>query len=105
MPVVVGGMLAAVVVFLLAPTLASVFASGDQVDSVSDLVRSMAPFLPISALYSVVIQGTRGFNTMVPNLIVEKIGRASLLLVLVWAALADGSRRLRAPLSSGPRPT
>ena len=57
---------------------------------VADVLRSMAVFLPFSALHSVLISGTRGFDTMRPQVVVERIGRALTLPLVVAVAVALG---------------
>ena len=77
--------------------------SGKDVATVTDVLRAISPFVVFSSVYSVLCYGTRGFNTMVPQVCIEKIGRAlaqpiAVLIVLllgggvvsatyVWAAV------------------
>ncbi|MCU1455550.1 MAG: putative Non-specific protein-tyrosine kinase [Acidimicrobiales bacterium] len=75
---------------LLAPTLANLFADGKDVASVTSVVRAMAPFLPVTAVYNVVVQGTRGFDTMRYQLWIEKVGRALALPVLAVIGARGG---------------
>ena len=76
---------------LAAPALADVLADGDTVDQVATVLRRMAVFDPAATVHTVVIQGTRGFDTMVPVVAVERIGRALALPVVVGIAAAAGT--------------
>ncbi len=93
--VAVGGALAAGVVacgtlWVVAPGLAQLFATGGDVDRIASLLRSLAPFLPFAAAYSVVIQGTRGFDTMVPQVVIEKIAKSSAQVAAVLGVVVFG---------------
>jgi O-antigen/teichoic acid export membrane protein len=50
----------------------------------------MAPFLPVSAAYAVVLAVTRGFGTMVPGVIIDKLGRAAAQPIFVLAVVITG---------------
>ena len=89
-PVAVGSTVGAVVLVLAGGTLARVFAGADGADGVASVVRAMAPFLPVATVYSVVVGGTRGFGTMLPQVLVEKVGRGSALPLVVGLAAAAG---------------
>ncbi len=89
-PVVVSGVALAGALFLTAEPLARLLAEGRQVAVVANVLRAMALFLPFSALHSVVISGTRGFDTMRPQVVVERIGRALTLPLVVAVAVAVG---------------
>ena len=52
----------------------------------------MAVFLPLSCVYTVAIAGTRGFGTMMPNALIDRVARSSLQLLLVVAVLLVGDR-------------
>lgn len=89
-PVAAVGTGLAVASWLVAPSLATLFGAGNTAE-VTTYVRTLAPFLPVMALYSVVIQGTRGFGTMRPQAFVEKIGKALIQPVAAFAVLAGGA--------------
>lgn len=91
-PVVAVGVLGALAMWAGAGWLAERFTDPEvagQRDEVAGVLRAMAPFLPVAALHSVAVQGTRGFDTMLPQVVIEKIGRAVALPVVValgaWA--------------------
>lgn len=89
-PVALAGTAAAAVVWASAPELATLV--GEDADSaVTTYLRTLAPFLPVVALYSVVVQGTRGFGTMRAQAFVEKIGKASAQPVVALVVLASGA--------------
>jgi O-antigen/teichoic acid export membrane protein len=89
-PVAVLSTLFAGTLFLLAHPFAQLLAEGSKVDVVADVLRGMAIFLPFSALHSVIIQGTRGFDTMLPQVAIERVGRALTLPLVVATAVAVG---------------
>jgi O-antigen/teichoic acid export membrane protein len=89
-PVAVMGVLLAVAIWTLAPGAAPLFGD-DSTAEVTLYLRTLAPFLPVAALYSVVVQGTRGFGTMRPQAFVEKIGKAAAQPVAAFVVLAAGA--------------
>lgn len=90
-PVAVVGGLAGLATFAFAETLGRLFAE-DPTDAgaVADYLRILAPFIPISAVYQTLDGGARGFATMVPTLVVEKITRPLVTLALLIAVFAAG---------------
>ena len=82
--------IAALGTYFFAPALANVFASGKDVATVTDVLRAISPFVAFSSVYSVLCYGTRGFNTMVPQVCIEKIGRALAQPIAVLAVLLLG---------------
>ena len=90
-PVLVVSCAAAVAVAAAAPALAEILADGSTVAEVARVLRWMAPFIPLATLHTVVIQGTRGFDTMVPVVAVERIGRAVALPAVIVVATAAGT--------------
>ncbi|MCB0963231.1 MAG: oligosaccharide flippase family protein [Acidimicrobiales bacterium] len=89
-PVAIISSLAAAGLFLAAEPLAELLADPDETQLVADVLRAMAPFLPFASLHAVIVSGTRGFNTMVPQTAIERIGRAITLPVLVAIAAGAG---------------
>ena len=90
-PVLVVSCAAALAVAAAAPALAEILADGSTVAEVARVLRWMAPFIPLATLHTVVIQGTRGFDTMVPVVAVERIGRAVALPAVIVVATAAGT--------------
>src|SRR3546814_20827787 len=76
---------------LAAGAIGDIVADGSSADGVADHLRVLAPFVPIAALYSVVVQGTRGFGTMRATVTIERIAKPLAQVVLVAAALVLAS--------------
>jgi O-antigen/teichoic acid export membrane protein len=90
-PVASFGILLALVLLITAPFFADLFGAGsDSADEVTTTLRWMAPLLPFAAAYNVLLQGTRGFDTMRPVVLIDKIGRGLLLPILAWSAASAG---------------
>ena len=89
-PVAIVSTLAALGSLMVAGRFAELLADGDEVERVAAVLRAMAPFIPVAALHIVLVQGTRGFNTMLPQVLIERIGRAIALPVVVGGAAAMG---------------
>ena len=89
-PVVVSALLGAALLWVLAEPLARLLADDGQIELVSDVLRAMALFLPFATLHSVLVSGTRGFNTMVPQTVIERVGRATALPMVVAIAVGLG---------------
>ncbi|MCB0977627.1 MAG: polysaccharide biosynthesis C-terminal domain-containing protein [Acidimicrobiales bacterium] len=101
-PVTVAGLAAGAALWYFAPHLATLFADGDQVEGVTSVLRAMAPFVPAATLHNVVVQATRGFDTMSPQVVIEKIGRSITLPIACGAAAyAGGSPELIGALWAG----
>jgi O-antigen/teichoic acid export membrane protein len=64
-----------VALWVWAPQLADIFGKGEGRDQIADFARWMAPMLPAAGLIRVILSGTRGFGTMVPSVVVDKLGR------------------------------
>ncbi len=79
-----------------APTLASWFGQGRDVDRITEMLRIVAPFLPLASTYAVLWQGTRGFDTMVPQVVIEKVVKSSVQVVAVFIVTAAGGGVLAA---------
>jgi O-antigen/teichoic acid export membrane protein len=83
-------MFAALLVYATAPELAGLFARGNDVGTVTDVLRAMSPCIAFASVYSVLIYGSRGFSTMVPQVCIEKIGRALAQPIVVLAVFVAG---------------
>ncbi|CAN5902887.1 hypothetical protein BH23ACT2_BH23ACT2_30130 [soil metagenome] len=83
-----------VTIFVAAPTIAGAFSTGGSAEETTGVLRAMAPLLPFATLHPVIAQATRGFNTMYPLVLIERIGRSVSLPILVGVvALAGGGPR------------
>ena len=89
-PVATVGVASGVLMAFVAPSLADLLADGDRVQPVASILRWMALFLPAATIHTVLIQATRGFDTMRPLVAVERIGRAISLPVVAGLAAAAG---------------
>ena len=89
-PVTVVSAIAAVVVYALAPELAHVFFDQAHRASGASDIRTAVPFLPLSALMTVALAGTRAFGTMVPYVLVQNVALPATRVVLVLAVVAAG---------------
>ena len=79
------------VLFVLAPTLGSVVVGANRADQFALVARLLAPFVPLVVTYNVVLAATRGFGTMRPTVLIERIGRSILQCAGVGAALVRPS--------------
>ena len=90
-PVAVVSSLAGLAVFLLADPLGALLTSGHSHETLTEYLRVLAPFIPVAALFQAVDGGTRGFGTMVPSVVVDRIGRSAALPLLVLLAAGSGA--------------
>jgi O-antigen/teichoic acid export membrane protein len=88
-PSLASGILFAALVFAFAHPLAEVFTNHKAANAgtVATYLRVLALFLPLSCCYTVVIAGTRGFGTMMPNALVDRCARPALQFSLVVLVL------------------
>lgn len=88
--VFVAGVALAVFLFAFAPELSRVFTARDHGEGLTPLIRLLAPFLPVFAAYMVALAATRGFGTMVPTTVVDKMGKAAAQPLLIFIVIAAG---------------
>lgn len=87
-PVLVASLIGAGVLSLVAGPLSSMFAEGSR-DLVAGMLRTLAAAVPLAALHEVFLAGTRGFGTMRPTIMIERVLRSVLQPVaIVVVALA-----------------
>jgi O-antigen/teichoic acid export membrane protein len=89
-PVGVAGLGGALVMFALAAPLGNLLTNGAHGAQLEPIVRILAPFLPVFALFTVALGATRGFGTMLPTVALDKVGRAGLQLSLALVAVSLG---------------
>ena len=89
-PVLASGAIFAALLVALATPLAHLFGGGGQSAEVARLLRAVAPFLPLASVYTVLVQGSRGFGHVRTLVWVEKIGRAVAMPLLVLLVLRAG---------------
>lgn len=92
MPVAAAGLLAGTLLLVTADEAARMLAGGAAGSDLAIYLRVLAPFVPVAALYSVLIVATRGFGTMKPAVLVEKIGRPLVQVLAVAAVIGFGAR-------------
>jgi O-antigen/teichoic acid export membrane protein len=92
-PVLVLGALAGAAMFAFAPALSRWLVHGRTVPRTAlvPYLRILAPFVPASAVCGVMLAGTRGFGTMIPNALIANLGRPALRLLLVSLVVAAGA--------------
>lgn len=90
-PVVVVGVVLALVLMAFASPLADLFSKGShQAATLATYIRILAPFLPLSAASSACLSATRGFGTVVPFVVVDNFGKPGIRPVLEVAVIAAG---------------
>ena len=91
-PAFVAGALFAVIAFAFANPLASLFTHNNTTDAnaVATYIQVLAVFLPLSSAYTVVIAATRGFGTMLPNALVDRIAKAAAQVAAVVVVVVTG---------------
>lgn len=93
-PVAVAGLVSGAVLAAFAPVWAPVLlrTRSAEADAVfTDVVRALALFVPVAAVYDAVTAATRGYGTMRATVLVERIGRPVLQFVAVAAAVLTSS--------------
>ena len=89
-PVAIASLLAAGLLWVIAEPFARLLADDGDAQVVANVLRAMALFMPFATLHSVLVSGTRGFNTMIPQTLIERVGRASALPMVVAIAVGLG---------------
>jgi O-antigen/teichoic acid export membrane protein len=89
-PVFALGVAFAIGLWLAAPALADLFSGGEDTAEITHLLRILAPFLPFSATYGVIVIGSRGFDVMWLQVWMEKITRACLMPIAVFVVIQAG---------------
>ena len=86
-PVAVAGVVLALVGLLYAEPLSRLFGKGDEADALVPYIHLLILFLPLSAINTVAIAGTRGFGTMIPSVTVDKTFKPFAQCVMALAAV------------------
>lgn len=89
-PVVVAGAVLAVVMFVFAGPLGRLLTNGRFGPEFEPVIHVMAPFVPLAAALTVALSITRGFGTMVPSVLVDKLGNSTAQLLLAALVVALG---------------
>ncbi|HXH58070.1 polysaccharide biosynthesis C-terminal domain-containing protein [Iamia sp.] len=94
-PVAAVSATAAAALFVVAEPLGRLLTSGGEeagssADDLTTYLRVLAPFIPVATVYQVIEGGSRGFGTMVPGVVTERLGRAASLPVLMLVVIGAG---------------
>lgn len=89
-PIVAAGMVAAAVGLMLAETLGTLLGDETHAATIASYIRILAIFVPVGALNLAVMGATRGYETMVPTVVAERIGRPAAQLALVGTVVLAG---------------
>jgi O-antigen/teichoic acid export membrane protein len=92
-PVFALGLVASISVIVLAPQISSLLVHGRGVDShaLVPYARVLGAFLPVSAVSTAMLAGTRGFGRMLPNAVIANLVRPGTRLLLVSMAVVAGA--------------
>ncbi|HEX5017582.1 MAG TPA: oligosaccharide flippase family protein, partial [Actinomycetes bacterium] len=88
-PVTVLSVLAAVALFIFAPWASDVLLGGGETGA--DMLRVLAVALPATVVFDALLGASRGFGTMKPTAVLDRIGRPAAQLVLTLVAALMGS--------------
>ncbi len=93
-PCLVVSVAGAALMWVFAPQLVNLFfrvnRHGRSAVEAIPFVRALAFFLPVSALSTVILAGTRGFGAMLPAVTVENVGKPVARPILVLGAILAG---------------
>ncbi len=73
--VVSAGLVLAVALLAAAPTVGAYVADGGDQEAMTAALRILALFLPVAAVYEVMLAGTRGFSSMRQSVVIDKVMR------------------------------
>jgi O-antigen/teichoic acid export membrane protein len=76
----------ALVTFAVAGPLGKTFGTPTEAAEMTVLLRVLAPFIPVFALYEVGLAATRGYLRMAPTVVIENVVRPAAQLAAVWGA-------------------
>jgi O-antigen/teichoic acid export membrane protein len=90
-PVAAIGAIIAAALFVTAPALARAISHHPgAAREVTTYIRVLVPFIPLGAVSTVALGGTRGFATLIPPMMVDNFGKPALRPVLMISVLAAG---------------
>ena len=75
-PVAIAGIAFAALIWFNAGAIARTFGGEDHEQTITDIVRVMAPIVPIGSVFLAALGATRGFNTMVPTVVLNRLARS-----------------------------
>lgn len=100
-PVALVGVLLGVAGFVSAPWVADALFQGEGA-AAAGYLRALCAFLPVAALSEALLAATRGYGTMRPSALVERIGRPITQLLLILVVVLLGSAALLPLAWAGP---
>jgi O-antigen/teichoic acid export membrane protein len=89
-PVALVGASLALATFVLAPQLASLFFDAGHEERATELIRLLAPLVPLTAATTVALAASRGFGTMLPYVLVQNVALPAVRFVVVLAVVVAG---------------
>ena len=89
-PVIIFGIGLGAATWLLAPELTSVLSHAQNGAQVESYLRTFAPFIPLGAVTTVVLAGTRGMGNMVPFVLIQNVFLPAIRPVVMATALYLG---------------
>lgn len=90
-PVLVTAILTALVFFIWAGPIGALITPGHG-DTTAAYLRSLALFIPLAGVENILLAASRGLGTMRPSVLVEQVGRSTVQLMLVVAAIMLSSQ-------------
>lgn len=91
-PPLVVGTLFGLAMWFWAPQLAHMFGKGKGSEQIAEFARWMAPFLPAGGIVLVLLSATRGFGTMLPTVLVDRLGRPFVQVALALGLILVAGR-------------
>jgi O-antigen/teichoic acid export membrane protein len=89
-PATLVGIAFSALLFALAGPLGRLLTNGAHGGDLTPAIRVLAPFLPISAAYTVSLAVTRGFGTMIPSTLIDRVGKAIAQPLFVFLIVLAG---------------
>jgi O-antigen/teichoic acid export membrane protein len=90
-PVFVISSLLAIVLLAFAAPLTRLIAGGAGSGTVIAYIRTLAPFVPLSALSTVMLAATIGYGSVVPTVLVDNVGKPLIRPILAAIVIAVGA--------------
>lgn len=90
-PVFVISSLLAIALLAFAAPLTRLIAGGAGSGTVIDYIRTLAPFVPLSAVSTVMLAATIGYGTVVPTVLVDNVGKPLIRPILAAVVIAVGA--------------
>jgi O-antigen/teichoic acid export membrane protein len=99
LPAALAGIALAAILAVLAEPIAGLLTNGRHGRELAPVLRALAPFVPVNAVYTVALGATRGAGTMLPTTAVDKIARAALQPAFALAIVLAGASILALSLA------